>query len=162
MAGWVLICLSLCMSNFATVSLTDDERAALEMLCRCRKVEALVWKRARAFILLDAGYDPKIVCEILDIGPSVLMEWRFAYKADGLAFFGLKDYSPREGHLSFPQEEAVKEHFSEHPTRCVVSTRFLPRYLVFDPRDDFRIVDEVIEEAMPSFDGYSCGYEHVA
>ena len=82
MAGWVLICLSLCMSNFATVSLTDDERAALEMLCRRRKVEALVWKRARAFILLDAGYDPKIVCEILDIGPSVLMEWRFAYKAD--------------------------------------------------------------------------------
>ncbi len=123
MAGWVLICLSLCMSNFATVSLADDERAALEMLCRRRKVEALVWKRARAFILLDAGYDPKIVCEILDIGPSVLMEWRFAYKADGLAFFGLKDYSPREGHLSFPQEEAVKEHFSEHPARCVDEIR---------------------------------------
>ncbi len=123
MARWVLICMTLCMSTFATVLLTDDERAALEALCRRRKVEALVWKRARAFLLLDAGYDPRIVCEILDIGPSVLTQWRFAFKAEGLAFFGLKDYSPRQGLLSFTQEEAVKERFSEHPARSVDEVR---------------------------------------
>ena len=40
-----------------TVSLSADQRLALEALCRRRKVEALVWKRARAFLLLDAGYE---------------------------------------------------------------------------------------------------------
>ena len=60
-----------------TVSLSADQRLALEALCRRRKVEALVWKRARAFLLLDAGYDTKLVCEILDIGPTVLTEWQF-------------------------------------------------------------------------------------
>ena len=30
-------------------------------------------------------------------------------------FFGLKDFSQREGHLTFAQEEALKRHFTEHP-----------------------------------------------
>ena len=38
-----------------TITLTDDQRAMLEVIYRCRKVYALVWKRARAFMLLDAG-----------------------------------------------------------------------------------------------------------
>ena len=74
-----------------TISLTDDQRAALEAICSRRKVDALVWKRARAFLLLDAGYDAALVCEILDIGPTVLTEWRFAFAGGGLSFFGLKD-----------------------------------------------------------------------
>ena len=101
------------------ISLTDEQRIALEAICRPRKVDALVWKRARAFLLLDAGYDPALVCEILDIGPTVLTEWRFAFAGAGLSFFGLKDYSQRQGHLSISQEQAVKDHFSEHPARDV-------------------------------------------
>ena len=78
--------------QYKTVSLSDDQRIALEALCRRRKVDALVWKRARAFLLLDAGEDAGTVCRILDIGPTVLTEWRFAFAGAGLSFFGLKDY----------------------------------------------------------------------
>lgn len=97
-----------------TISLTDDQRAALEAICRRRKVDALVWKRARAFLLLDAGEDAGTVCRILD-----MTEWRFAFAGAGLSFFGLKDYSQRQGHLTVAQEQSVKDHFSEHPARNV-------------------------------------------
>ena len=53
------------------------------------------------------GYDATIVCEVLDIGRTVLTEWLRAFSVERLAFFGLKDYSQREGHLSFAQEEAL-------------------------------------------------------
>jgi hypothetical protein len=72
-----------------SVTLTEDQRFALQAICRRRKVDALVWKRARAFLLLDAGYDAKTICEILDIGPTVLTEWRFTFAGMGLSFFGL-------------------------------------------------------------------------
>lgn len=98
-----------------SVTLTEDQRAALEKLCRRRKVDALVWKRARAFILLDAGYDAKTICEILDIGPTVLTEWKFAFAGVGLSFFGLKDYNQRQGHLFIAQETALKVHFTSNP-----------------------------------------------
>ncbi len=75
-----------------TVSLSADQRLALEAICRRRKVEALVWRRARAFPLLDAEEDAGTVCRILDIGPTVLTEWRFAFSGAGLSFPGLKDY----------------------------------------------------------------------
>ncbi len=77
------------------VALTEDQRAALEKLCRRRKVDALVWKRARAFILLDAGVDASTICFILAIGPTVLTEWKFAFAGAGLSFFRLNDYSQR-------------------------------------------------------------------
>jgi hypothetical protein len=102
-----------------TLSLTDEQRLALEAICRRRKVDALVWKRTRAFILLDAGYDTALVCEILDTGPTVLTEWRFAFAGAGLSFFGLKGYSQRQGHLLISQEQAVKDHFNQHPARDV-------------------------------------------
>ena len=102
-----------------TVSLTDEQRVALEAVCRRRKVDALVWKRARAFLLLDAGYDAKLVCEILDIGPTVLPEWQFAFAGAGLTFFGLKGYSQRQGHLSVEQEQVLKARFTDHPARNV-------------------------------------------
>ena len=102
-----------------TVSLTDEQRIALEAICRRRKVDALVWKRARAFLLLDAGEDASTVCRILDIGPTVLTEWQFAFTGAGLSFFGLKDYSQRQGHLSGEQERVLKAHFAEHPARNV-------------------------------------------
>jgi hypothetical protein len=59
-------------------TLTEEQRSALQAICRQRKVDALVCKRALAFLLLDAGYDAKTICEILDIGPTVLPEWRVA------------------------------------------------------------------------------------
>ena len=92
---------------------------ALEAICRRRKVDALVWKRARAFLLLDAGEDTGTVCRILDIGPTVLREWRFAFARAGLSFLGLKDYGQRQGHLSVEQERVLKDHFAEHPARNV-------------------------------------------
>ena len=100
-----------------SITLSEEERTALEAVCRRRKVEALVWKRARAFLLLDAGEDARTVCRILDIGPTVLTEWKSAFAAMGLSFFGLKDYSPRQGHLSFAQEAELKAHFSNTPPR---------------------------------------------
>ena len=100
-----------------SVTLTEGERSALQAICRRRKVDALVWKRARTFLLLDAGYDAKTICEILDIGPTVLTEWRFAFAGMGLPFFGLKDYSQRQGHLSLEQERATQAHFTEHSAR---------------------------------------------
>ena len=103
--------------QYKTVSLSDEQRIALEALCRRRKVDALVWKRARAFLLLEAGEDAGTVCRILDIGPTVLTEWRFAFADAGLSFFGLKDYSQRQGHLSVVQEQAVRAHFTAQPAR---------------------------------------------
>jgi hypothetical protein len=63
---------------------------------------------------LDADYDAKTVCEVLDIGPTVLTEWKFAFAGMGLSFFGLKDYSPRQGHLSAAQEATLKMHFTNN------------------------------------------------
>ena len=100
-----------------SVPLTEDQRSALQAICRRRKVDALVWKRARAFLLLDAGYNAKTICEILDIGSTVLTEWRFAFAGMGLSFFGLKDYSQRQGYLSLEQERATQAHFTEHSAR---------------------------------------------
>ena len=37
-----------------SISLTDDQRAATKAICRRRKVDSLVWKRAQAIILFDA------------------------------------------------------------------------------------------------------------
>lgn len=105
--------------RYKPIWLSDEHRTALEAICRRRKVDALVWKRARAFLLLDAGEDAKTVCRILDIGPTVLTEWQFAFAGAGLSFFGLKDYSQRQGHLSVEQERALKAHFTEHPARNV-------------------------------------------
>ena len=48
-----------------TISLTDEQRAALEAICRRRKVVALVLKPARASLLLASGYGSALVCEIL-------------------------------------------------------------------------------------------------
>ena len=100
-----------------SVTLTEDQRSALQAICRRRKVDALVWKRARAFLLLDAGYNAKTICEILDIGSTVLTEWRFVFAGMGLSFFGLKDYSQRQGYLSLEQERATQAHFTEHSAR---------------------------------------------
>ena len=100
-----------------SVSLTEDQRSALQSICRQRKVDALVWKRARAFILLDAGVDAKTICFILDIGPTVLTEWKLAFAGTGLSFFGLKNYSQRQGHLFVAQEKALTEHFTNAPPR---------------------------------------------
>jgi hypothetical protein len=102
-----------------SLTLTEDERSALQAICRRRKVDALVWKRARACLLLDAGYDAKTICEILGIGPTVLTELRFTFAGMGLSFFKLKDYSQRQGHLSLEQELATQAHFTEHSARNV-------------------------------------------
>jgi hypothetical protein len=81
----------------------------------------IISKCARAFLLLDAGYNAKTNCEILDIGSTVLTEWRFAFAGLGLglglSFFGLKDYSQRQGYLSLEQERATQAHFTEHSAR---------------------------------------------
>ena len=98
-----------------SISPTDDQRADANAICHHRKVDALVWKRAPAINLLDAGVDPDTTCQILDIGRTVLTEWRRAFSAEGCAFFGLNDYSQRERHLTFAQEVALKKHFTEHP-----------------------------------------------
>ena len=64
---------------------------------------------------MEVGEDPETIRRILDIGRTVLTESCRAFSAKGLAFFGLNDFSQREGHLSFAQEEALKKHFTDHP-----------------------------------------------
>ena len=76
-----------------------------------------MWKRARSFLLLDAGEDAQTVCRILDIGPTVLTEWKFVFAGTGLSFFGLKDYSQRQGHLAMEQETSLKSHFTKNHAR---------------------------------------------
>ena len=100
--------------RFPENSLTDDDRDALEAIRRRSKGEVLIWKRARAMLFLDSGRDPEFVYDALDIAPSVLTRWCRAFSAQGLTFFGLKDYSQREGYLSIAQEEALKKHFADH------------------------------------------------
>ena len=58
------------------VSLSQEQRVALEAICRRRKVDALVWKRARAFLTVWTPVTrlPRFVCVILDIGPTRV--WR--------------------------------------------------------------------------------------
>ena len=80
----------------ASISLSDDQRAETNAICRRRKVGAQTWKRARAIDLLDAGVLPETICQILDIGRTVLTEWRRAFSAEGCAFFRVKDYSQRK------------------------------------------------------------------
>ena len=101
--------------RFPENSLTDDERDALEAICRRNKGEVLIWKRGRAMLFLNSGRDPEFVCDALDIAPSVLTRWCSAFSAQGLTFFSLKHYSQREGYLSIAQEEALKRHFTDHP-----------------------------------------------
>ena len=68
-------------------------------------------------MLLDADYDAKTICEVLDIGPTVLMEWKFAFAGMGLSFFGLIDYGQRQGDLLAEQETSLTMHFTDSPAR---------------------------------------------
>ena len=43
----------------ASISLTDDQRADINAICRRRKLDAMDWKRAQAITLLDAK-NPKL------------------------------------------------------------------------------------------------------
>jgi hypothetical protein len=100
-----------------SISLTDADRSKLRAIVRQRKAPVLVWKRAQSLLLLDAGEDAAVVCRMLDIGPTVLGEWRGSFSTEGLSFLGLKDYSQRQGHLSIVQENKLKVHFSDSPAR---------------------------------------------
>ena len=119
-----------------SISLTDDQRADIKAICRRRKVDALVWKRAQAINLLDAKKDPKTICQVLDIGRTVLTEWCRAFLAKGLAFFGLNDYSRREGHLTFEQEKALKKHFTDNPPS---DTHVIRAYILAEYGQQFSI-----------------------
>ena len=110
------------MSNFAS-PLTDDECAALETVCRRRKVGALVWKRARAFLPLDGGRNRRHNLPNTGYRPDSADGVAVCASATGLAFFGLNAYSQREGPLSLAREEALKQHFTEHPPRIVHEIR---------------------------------------
>jgi len=105
--------------NPKLITLSEEQRTALESLCRQRKVPVLEWKRARSLLHLDAGEDISTVCRMLDIGPSVLGEWLRLFSRDGFSFLGLKDYSQRQGHLSLAQENTLKVHFTNNPPRNV-------------------------------------------
>ena len=71
----------------------------------------------RRILLLDADYDAETICEVLDIGPTVLMKWKFAFAGMGLSFFGLIDYSQRQGDLLAEQETLLTTHFTDSPAR---------------------------------------------
>jgi len=87
--------------------LSASERRTLKQITRRRKVEVLTWKRARALLLLDVGTDARVICEVLEIGPTTLPCWRASYREKGASFAALNDYSPRSGHLTGPQESAL-------------------------------------------------------
>ena len=80
--------------------------------------------------------DPKTICQVLDIGRTVLTEWCRAFLAKGLAFFGLNDYSKREGHLTFEQEKALKKHFTDNPPS---DTHVIRAYILAEYGQQFSI-----------------------
>jgi len=45
------------------------------------------------------------------------MKWKFAFAGMGLSFFGLIDYSQRQGDLLAEQETLLKTHFTDSPAR---------------------------------------------
>ena len=71
LTGWVrayfadgLASLGLKDYSQASISLSDEQRAEIKAICRRRKVDALVWRRARAIDLLGARVDPETICQI--------------------------------------------------------------------------------------------------
>ena len=61
---------------------------------------------------MDAGYDAQTICEILDIGPTVLTQWRFSFAGMGLSFFGLKDYKQRHRATCLWNKSGLRKHIS--------------------------------------------------
>jgi len=76
------------------------------------------------FYFLDAGYDAKTICEILDIGPTVLnRSGGFLLQARGCRFWALKGLQPTAGStFSFEQERATRLS-QEHSARTQMRLR---------------------------------------
>ena len=92
---------------------------------------------------MDSGRDPELVCDALDIAPSVLPRWCRAFSAKGLTFFGLKDYSQRDGYLSIAQEEALKKHFADHSP---LNAAEIGAYILAKYHDTFEAFTDAIFE----------------
>ena len=90
----------------------------------------------RTFACNSPKKDPKTICQVLDIGRTVLTEWCLAFLAEGLAFFGLNDYSKREGHLTFEQKNSLKKHFIDNPPS---DTHVIRAYILAEYGQQFSI-----------------------
>ncbi len=84
----------------------------------------LTVRRADALLLLDGGWDVERG-EALLLDDETVRRWRRAYVADGPAALGLKDYSPREGHLSRDREAELATLLRADPPRTTGAVRQL-------------------------------------
>jgi len=88
------------------------------------KEAGLTVRRADALLLLDGGWDVERG-EALLLDDETVRRWRRAYVADGPAALGLKDYSPREGHLSRDREAELATLLRADPPRTTGAVRQL-------------------------------------
>ena len=97
--------------------LSDEDRVYLRRYIKRRKADGLSIRRANALLALDKDYEFSLVCDFLEIGGTTLRGWLSAYDDHGVSFLEMKDYAPREGHLSQRQESALVSALRESPMR---------------------------------------------
>lgn len=105
------------MRSTCDSKLSSGERNALEGVVRQRKAAGLVVRRANALLLLDDGWEAAGVARALYLDKETVRDWRRQFAGRGLDFLGLRDYSTRQGHLTFAQETELKAHLADAPVR---------------------------------------------
>jgi len=111
------------MTTGKSFSLTHEERRELEQVLRQRKADGLIVRRSNALLLLDDGIGAIEVARVLYLDAETIRGWRRHFIKHSLRFLYLSPYSKREGHLSFEQEAALKEHLIVRPPRSTNEVR---------------------------------------
>ena len=91
--------------------LTSEERSALRLLVRERKVANLKARRANALLLLDDGLSALDVARVLYLDDETIRSWKRGFEKDGLGSLDLKAYAKRDGHLTADQEAKLSALF---------------------------------------------------
>ena len=103
--------------------LTPSDRIYLRNYMNKRRADGLSVRRATSLIALDKGRSFEDVCDILGIGCYTFRNWLKAYDNHGIKFLDMKDYSQREGHLSFEQERGLTQYLRRSPIRTTDEIR---------------------------------------
>ena len=103
--------------------LTSSERVALQVLLRERKGAALKARRANALLLLDDGFTPMDVAQVLYLDEETIRSWKRGFENDGLGSLELNVYSKRDGHLTANQEAELSTLFRERSPKTVGEVR---------------------------------------
>ena len=104
------------MTDLPTQSfLSEANRHELVRITRQQTVDALVWKRARTLLLIDQGYEYRVIATILDLSVSTLKDWLARFERNGLDGLDRKPYRKRDGHLNREQEQVLIRQLRDWP-----------------------------------------------